>query len=111
MNLPEKPSILIAKDNCVGGDYKKLTKVEVYTSTYCPYCHAAKGLLSRKGVEFREIDLSTDHELRIELVEKHKWRTVPIILINDELIGGYDELAELERKGELDNILAIEIEE
>ena len=87
-----------------------MTKVQVYTSTYCPYCHAAKGLLSRKGVEFIEIDLGTDHELRIELVEKHKWRTVPIILINDELIGGYEELVDLERKGELDGILELEIE-
>ena len=92
-------------------DCNKLTKIEIYTSTYCPYCHAAKGLLSRKGVEYVEIDLSTDHELRIQLVDKHKWRTVPIILINDELIGGYEELADLERKGELDGILAIEIEE
>lgn len=88
-----------------------MSKVKVYTSTYCPYCHAAKGLLSRKGIEYLEIDLSRNLELRIELVEKHKWRTVPIILVNDELIGGYEELVDLERKGELDSILAIEIEE
>ena len=111
MNLCEKPSILIAEDTYDVRGYKKLIKVEVYTSTYCPYCHAAKGLLSRKGVEFEEIDLSTNHELRIELVEKHKWRTVPIILINDELIGGYEELADLERKGELDGLLSIEVQE
>ena len=88
-----------------------MTKIEVYTSTYCGYCNAAKGLLKNKGVEFVEIDLTTDHELRIELVEKHNWRTVPIIIINDNLVGGYDELIALERKGELDQLLEIEIEE
>ena len=111
MNLAKKPSILNPKNISARRGYKKLSKVKVYTSTYCPYCHAAKGLLSRKGVDYVEIDLSTDHELRIELVEKHNWRTVPIILINDELVGGYDELVELERKGELDRLLAIEIED
>jgi glutaredoxin len=47
----------------------------------------------------------------MKLVEKHKWRTVPIIIINDNLVGGYEELIALERKGELDQLLAIEIEE
>ncbi|MEM7008952.1 MAG: glutaredoxin 3 [Thermodesulfobacteriota bacterium] len=88
-----------------------MTKVVIYTSTYCGYCRAAKGLLNNKGVEFVEIDLTSDHELRMELVEKHKWRTVPIITINDKLIGGYDELAALEREGELDKLLVIEIDE
>jgi len=58
-----------------------------------------------------EIDLSGDHELRIKLVEKHNWRTVPIILINDNLIGGYDQLVELERRGELDQLLLSEVED
>ncbi|MGB2692429.1 MAG: glutaredoxin 3 [Thermodesulfobacteriota bacterium] len=88
-----------------------MTKIKIYTSTYCGYCNAAKGLLKNKGVEFMEIDLTSDHELRIKLVEKHKWRTVPIIIINDNLVGGYDELVALERKGELDQLLEIEIEE
>jgi len=92
-------------------DGKSLTKVEIYTSTYCAYCHAAKGLFKKKGVEYTEINLSTDRELRIKLLEKHKWRTVPIILINDNLIGGYHELVDLERRGELDQLLAIEAED
>lgn len=111
MNLLKKPSILNPKQQYVRRDGKSLTKVEIYTSTYCAYCHAAKRLLAQKGVEYVEVDLSSDHELRISLVEKHNWRTVPIILINDELIGGYDELAELERNGELDGLLKIDIEE
>jgi len=88
-----------------------LIKVEIYTSNYCAYCNAAKALLNKKGVEYTEVNLSKDHELRIKLVEKHNWRTMPIILINDNLIGGYDQLVELERKGELDQLLAIEIED
>ncbi len=86
-------------------------KVEIYTGRFCGYCHAAKALLTNKGVEYSEVDLSKDHELRIKLVEKHNWRTVPIILINNNLIGGYEELAALERRGELDQLLEIEIEE
>lgn len=90
-------------------DGKSLSKVEIFTSTYCGYCNAAKGLLKNKGVEFVEVDLTSDHELRIALVEKHNWRTVPIIIINDNLVGGYDELVALERKGELDQLLEIDI--
>lgn len=86
-----------------------MSKIKIYTSTYCGYCNAAKGLLKNKGVEFVEVDLTTDHELRIELVEKHNWRTVPMIIINDNLVGGYDELVALERTGELDQMLEIEI--
>ncbi len=107
----KKPSILNPKQLYERRDGKSLTKIEIYTSTYCAYCHAAKGLLTKKGVEYTEIDLTSNHELRIELVDKHKWRTVPIILVNDELVGGYDELVELERKGELNQLLEIEIEE
>jgi glutaredoxin 3 len=88
-----------------------LIKVEIYTSNYCGYCNAAKAIFNKKGVEYTEVNLSHDHELRIKLVEKHKWRTVPIIVINENLIGGYNELAALERRGELDQLLEIEAEE
>ncbi|MEX0999819.1 MAG: glutaredoxin domain-containing protein [Thermodesulfobacteriota bacterium] len=88
-----------------------MTKIEIYTSTYCGYCNAAKSFFKNKGAEFVEIDLTRDHELRMKLVEKHKWRTVPIIIINDNLVGGYEELIALERKGELDQLLEIKIEE
>lgn len=82
-----------------------MAKVHLYTTLYCPYCRAAKNLLEQKGVEFEEIDLTYDLEQRKLLVEKHKWRTVPIIMINEELIGGYDQLVELERKNKLDELL------
>jgi len=87
---------------------ESLTKVEIYTNTFCSYCNAAKGILKNKGVEFVEIDLSDNYELRIKLHEKHNWRTVPIIVINDTLVGGYHDLVTLDRKGELDRLLEIE---
>jgi glutaredoxin 3 len=88
-----------------------LTKVEIYTSSYCGYCNAAKGILENKGVKFVEIDLSDNYELRIKLHEKHNWRTVPIIVINDSLVGGYHNLVALDRKGELDRLLEVEFED
>ena len=83
-----------------------MTKIKVYTTSYCPYCKRAKSLLESKNLEYEEINLTTDSELRLELEKKHNWRTVPMILINDELIGGFDDLAKLEREDELDNLIA-----
>ena len=90
---------------------ESLTKVEIYTNTFCGYCNVAKGILKNKGVEFVKIDLSDNHELRIKLHEKHNWRTVPIIVINDSLVGEYHDLVALDRKGELDRLLEVEFED
>lgn len=81
-------------------------KVEIYTSEYCAYCRAAKALLDRKGLEYSEIDLTGNHELRIEISQKHNWRTVPVIYINNEFVGGFDQLMEMERSGKLDELTA-----
>lgn len=79
-----------------------MAKVEVYTTDYCPYCVRAKDLLKRKGIEFEEKMMSTQEE-RMALMEKANGRrTVPQIFINDEGIGGYDDLAALDASGELD---------
>ncbi|MGH7884222.1 MAG: glutaredoxin 3 [Thermodesulfobacteriota bacterium] len=83
-----------------------MNKVIIYTSSYCPYCKRAKGLLDSKGVDYTEINLTDSPDERFELIKKHNWRTVPMILINDKLIGGFDELAGLERSKELDKILS-----
>jgi len=107
----KKPSILSPKQHYFFKDETSLIKVEIYTSTYCAYCYAAKAFFTKKGVEYMEIDLSGDHELRIKLVEKHNWRTVPIILINDNLVGGYDQLVDLERRVELDQLLSVETQD
>jgi glutaredoxin 3 len=84
-----------------------VARIEVYTTRYCPYCTRAKALLLSKGVEFDEIDVTDDPELRMRMVELSGGRrTVPEIFINGEIIGGCDELYELEMSGELDALLA-----
>ncbi len=83
-----------------------MAKVEVYTTTYCPYCSRAKSLLKSKGVAFEEIDVSNDSALREKMVEMAGGRrTVPEIFINGKIIGGYDELRALEDEGGLDPLL------
>lgn len=83
-----------------------MSKVIIYTSTFCGYCTAAKSLLSSKGISFEEINLSATPELRHELVAKWNWRTLPLILVNEELVGGFRELAILENQNKLDALLS-----
>lgn len=80
-------------------------EVTIYTTGYCPYCHAAKALLERKNVPFTEIDVTGDHEERARLVERTGSHTVPQVFIDGEPIGGYDELSALDRAGRLDEML------
>lgn len=81
--------------------------VTVYTTTVCPYCVRAKQLLQRKNIAYQEINLNNEPaEVRLELIAKTKHRTVPQIFINDQFIGGCDELYALEREGKLDELLA-----
>ncbi|HUA35884.1 MAG TPA: glutaredoxin 3 [Candidatus Binataceae bacterium] len=84
-----------------------MAKVEVYTTSYCPYCVRAKSLLSRKGITYEEIDVTDDEELRAKMIEMSGGRrTVPEIFINGKIIGGYDDLKALEDAGKLDGLLA-----
>lgn len=81
--------------------------VEIYTTGYCPYCTAAKSLLKRKGVEFKEIDLGRDYAKRDEMIKRSNGRmTVPQIFIGPVHVGGSDDLHALERAGKLDTLLA-----
>lgn len=84
---------------------KKTLKIEVYTTNYCPYCSAAKNLLTGKSLEFTEIDVSSDYEKREWLVKTTGQRTVPQIFINEKSIGGFQELSALEGSGELDKMI------
>ena len=84
-----------------------MSKVEIYSSMFCLFCHRAKALLSSKGVEFKEIDVDTDRDARTEMIERaNGGRSVPQIFIDDHHVGGSDELAALERQGKLDTMLA-----
>lgn len=83
-----------------------MKKVEIYTTGWCPYCNAAKSLLSDKGVDYAEID-ADDPDTRMAMVQRaHGRRTVPQIFIGDTHVGGYDDMAALERRGQLDPLLA-----
>jgi glutaredoxin 3 len=81
--------------------------VEIYTTPLCGYCHAAKSLLTRKGVAFTEIDVSGNPELRTAMVARAGGRrTVPQIFIGDTHVGGCDDLYALDGAGRLDPLLA-----
>ena len=81
--------------------------VEIYTTPICPYCHAAKRLLTKKGVAFTEIDVSRDPALRDAMTTRAKGRrTVPQIFIGGTHVGGCDDLHALEADGKLDPMLA-----
>ena len=83
-----------------------MPKVQIYTTQWCPYCHAAKSLLKEKGVTYDEVD-ATDPEVRMQMVDRaHGRRTVPQIFIGDTHVGGYDDMAALDRHGKLDPLLA-----
>jgi glutaredoxin 3 len=83
-----------------------MAPVEIYTTRYCPYCHAAKALLQRKGVTFSEIDVGRDWERREEMLQRANGRsTVPQIFIGAVHVGGCDDLLDLEDAGKLDALL------
>lgn len=84
-----------------------MTNVEIYTSPLCGFCHAAKRLLSQKGIEFSEVDVWANPDRKPEMIQRaNGGRTVPQIFVGDVHIGGCDDLYELERSGGLDKLLA-----
>jgi glutaredoxin 3 len=83
-----------------------MTSVEIYTQKYCPYCHWAKELLTRKGVDFHEIDVTADREMREAMAARTNGHTtVPQIFVGATHVGGCDELYALEEGGKLDALL------
>ena len=81
--------------------------VVIYTKSTCPYCHAAKALLKRKGAAFEEIGVDGDRAAQAAMAEKANGRwTVPQIFIGDRHVGGCDDLYDLDAAGELDALLA-----
>ena len=85
-----------------------ITKVEIYTWKFCPFCIRAKALLNEKGVNFTEYSIDGDNDARTKMSARAEGRrTVPQIFINDKSIGGCDELYELERNNKLNELLGI----
>jgi len=81
-------------------------KIEIYTKPLCPYCHRAKALLDSKGLSYEEFEVSTNQEHLQEMLERSGRRTVPQIFINDQHIGGSDDLAQANADGTLDRLVA-----
>ena len=85
-----------------------MAEVELYTTMWCPFCTRARRLLQQKGVAFTEIDIEEHPQRRGEMIRRAGGRrTVPQVFINGEHIGGSDELAAMDRAGELDTKLGI----
>jgi glutaredoxin 3 len=83
-----------------------MPNIEIYTWTTCPFCRRAKALLESKNVEYTEYDITGDEEARAKMMERTGGpKTVPQIFIDDQYIGGCDDLHELEERGELDPLL------
>jgi len=79
--------------------------VTIYTKTYCGYSKRAKQLLTEKGIDFEDIDVTSDERLEQEMVQRAQGRTtVPQVFIGDTHVGGYEDLWRLDRNGELDQL-------
>lgn len=86
--------------------FSGMRPVTIYTTPYCPHCHAAKALLKRKGVSYSEIDVSYDPQERGQMMRRaHGQRTVPQIFIGETHVGGSDDLHDLDRRGQLEPLL------
>ena len=80
-------------------------KVIMYTTAMCPYCQMAERLLLAKGVVIEKVRVDLEPARRVEMMEKTGRRTVPQIYVGDTHVGGYDDLAALDRAGKLDPLL------
>ena len=88
-----------------------IAHVEIYVWSYCPSCQRAEGLLEEKGIDYERHVMDDDEKGLAELKNRTGCDTVPQIFINDEFIGGCEDLYDLDEKGELDSILGIEEED
>jgi len=82
-------------------------EVIMYSTQFCPYCMRARRLLKQKGVDYTEIPVGGDRALWKEMEQRSGRNTVPQIFINGESVGGYDDIAALDRQGKLDQKLGI----
>jgi glutaredoxin 3 len=83
-----------------------VSKITVYTTTRCPWCVRVKRLLDAKGLEYEEVNLGMDPEGRMQLVGKTGMMTFPQVLIDDQLVGGFEATQAAAQSGRLDELLA-----
>ena len=81
-----------------------MANITIYSKQGCAYCANAKRLLTARGFDFEEVDITNDPALEAKLIEQTGQRTVPQIFVEDEFVGGFVELARLVSKGELDHL-------
>ncbi len=85
-----------------------MSRIEIYSTASCPYCVAAKNLLKSKGLEWSEVRVDTDLAQRATMLARSGGaRTVPQIFINDQHVGGYDDLVAADRSGKLAQLLEL----
>jgi glutaredoxin 3 len=82
-----------------------MSKIKIYSKDPCPYCVNAKRLLDNKGLSYDLIDMTDNLDELNQIKDQWGWKTVPIIIINDKLVGGYTDLKMLNETGELDKML------
>ena len=83
-----------------------MAKVLMYKKDPCPYCDRAVNFLNGKGIAYDVVDLTNKPEEIDRIKAETGWRTVPIILINGKLVGGYTDLKALDEEGQLESMLA-----
>jgi glutaredoxin 3 len=85
-----------------------MPKIEVYSTAVCPYCVSAKNLLKAKGLEWTEVRIDTDPVQRDAMLTRSGGRrSVPQIFVNDQHVGGFDDLVAADRSGKLTQLLAL----
>ena len=84
-----------------------MSHIEIYTKKYCPYCHRAKALLESKGARYEEFEVSNDEALQQEMRTRSGRRTVPQVFIDNQHIGGSDDLEAANRSGYLNELLGL----
>jgi glutaredoxin 3 len=85
-----------------------MSQVVLYGTRFCPFCTQARRLLTAKEIDFQDIPLDSNPELRAEIMERSSRNTVPQIWIGEEHIGGYTDLRQLDMQGELDSLVNAE---
>ena len=86
--------------------YEVMGKISVYTTEPCGFCRALKSLLRSRGLEYTEVNLAKDAEGRAELVQRTGMMTFPQVLVDEKLVGGFEEMRAAMASGRLDELLA-----
>jgi glutaredoxin 3 len=82
-----------------------VNKIELYTTPFCPFCVMAKKFFDQRSIKYTDHDVSRNNTLRDKVSRANNWRTVPMIIVNGEFIGGYDDLIQADKQGVLAALL------